>query len=67
MPLREVQCSKCPKFGKIKGKNPQLSPFYWTLLPFIGYATRMPLFSRISTETHNVTVNKIDKKLPLVK
>ena len=47
----EVQPSKCPKFGKMRGKNPQLYPFYpFDFLTPFGYAVRMPLLSRISPE-----------------
>ena len=30
-------------------------PFYWTFLPFFGYTTHMPIFSRISPD--NLSVN----------
>ena len=42
-----MQRSKCPKFGKMRGTDPQLCPFTGLTCPF-SYTARMPLFSRIS-------------------
>ena len=56
MLFKGVQHSKCLKFGGIRGKNRQLCPFYWTFLPFFGYAAGMPLFSRITPGLGSVTV-----------
>ena len=47
MPFWGLQHSKCPEFGKMSGKNPQLCPFTGLSCLF-GYTTHMPLFSRIS-------------------
>ena len=43
-----VQHHKCPKFEKNEQQKSTTVPFYWTFLPFLGYAARMPLFSRKS-------------------
>ena len=55
MPFRKVQHSKCPKFEKIRTKNPQLCPF-----------TRLfqPLLSTISPDvkTENRSMQRRNQK-----
>ena len=62
---RRVQRSKCPEFGKMTGKNPQLCPFTGLSCPFFGYSTHMPLFSRISPASeYIVKANRKHKTKP---
>ena len=44
MSFREVYCSKCPKFGKKKGKNPQVCPFTGLSYAFLIIPDARPYF-----------------------
>ena len=48
--------SKCPKSGKMKGKNSPVRPFTGLSCPFFGYIARMPLFSRINLAKYHIYV-----------
>ena len=50
MLFMEVYRFTCPKFEKMRSKNPKLCPFTEFFLPFFGYTARMHLFSKISPE-----------------
>ena len=61
--------SKCPKFGKMSGKNSLLCPFTDFLVSFFCYIPHVPLFSRISSgiHTHILRLNNADSNLLLGK
>ena len=59
-----VQRSKCPEFGKMAGKNPQLCPFTGLSCPCL-VIPHMPLFSRISPASeYIVKANRKHKTKP---
>ena len=63
--VQGVTHSKCPQFGKMRGKNPYLCPLTRLSYPFFGYTTCMPLFSRISPASeYIVKANRKHKSKP---
>ena len=65
MLFRGCSVLKCPEFGKMRGKNPQLCPLTGLSYPFVGYTICMSLFSRISPASeYIVKANRKHKAKP---